>query len=1357
MKSSNKKCLLMFLLVLGTCNIGVNNVLAQEDNLKESAAPVQENIKVDEGDFYDKAVASMDKKDYQSAIVYLTNYITAKPKKYEGYKLRGDAFYALRQYILAQQDYQTAIEIKAGNDKFITGTKVIGAVVLGADRQEQLQNPELGNLYARLMYAQKALNNPAYESAYSKAVEYNSHIYLPKPKKEDIAQINCPQKYGKVLNPQGVDSYIYGAIEDIENGNFNEAIYKAQYITSNYPKFYLGYYLTGVSMVGLDNSKEAIPAFETALKYNPYDFESFASLGQIYYQDAEKTFSVEDAKKSVEYFNKALKYNPNCYLYYYYIGLNELQTGSFNSAISNFNSAIKFKSNDYNSMYYKLIAQYVTGDYNAVIDGTTRMLYRHVSNYNSVLYLRALTYNKLGNTNLALADLEKIQNGVDDIYNADVKVISPKERTLDSYIYYLKAQIINEQGFGAKADMAKALQNPIIAKLSAVEKSLSSYKDTLNSGSISYENYNKYNSFYSSELPKLLDSNLVITVEDIDNQYDYIRTTFDDLGISFKYLNPNYKLTTIDNFVEKKYSQKIADKPVQTDVPEFTEEQTTVLKQSTDQMDTLAGESQTSIAQMLATQSLGSMVTPSVPVETYKPILTVDEVHEDVPVVPFDEKEKIATEPVEVTDVMKSSDVKNSVNEPSLVKEDKKVSESEEPVVSQQQSEPIQNIDKSEQINKPVYKSEGVKIVADEIKQSPDVVPECYEITPESTYSEMKDVNRPNLSPEKVEEDTKIVSDDKISKKVETVVPEKNLEPDKTEIKDAKNSPKVVEKHADVDLNEFDFVHKPAPDVDETSDVVKLDSKNLLPAKEVPSETFAAENVIKADNDDNTEDLHSAELSKEDKTVSMTDDSEPVIIPEPDAAVKNDKNVAVPVVLVPEISESVKEVTKPVKEIITKVEDEQSKDVVPELNIDEKETPALELRPQVVESTPLTVAEDIRNPENVSEKVTNLKTETDKKVKAKKEKLSKSASKKEKDTPPQDDSLQKKSFWAGLFPQKRTDKDEQILDSEKTVKVKTEKVTAENLVESESDTDVTEQKRAKKVKEKKEPQQSGEDLISSFVQSTFGSTDDTVENKTPAVADSSEPAESVEPEKQPEKVKSKKSKKVDKKQINTEENNVNEEIKPEKFSFKGFFARFKKSNSADKSSEMPVNDKEQIQDTDNFLPLDEIQSETQTLKDVEVSDNEKVETIENQPEKDVEKSVKKGRFWSKSKKEKIKSEDLEVNSDSNSVSEEVSTTSKKEARKKDKELKKANSKAKKNTSNESEVIKSKDDVENNTLEDADSTESKKPLLRGKQKDKKTETGETQPKQKVHVPSSKDTYEIYVKDDKQKKIIKKMDR
>ena len=103
----------------------------------------------------------MDKKEFEEAIGYLTTYINSKPKNYEAYKLRGECYYELREYKLAQADFEVAVKLKANDDKFVTGAKVFSAVLLGADKQEQYQNPELGNLYALLMYSQKAQNNPA--------------------------------------------------------------------------------------------------------------------------------------------------------------------------------------------------------------------------------------------------------------------------------------------------------------------------------------------------------------------------------------------------------------------------------------------------------------------------------------------------------------------------------------------------------------------------------------------------------------------------------------------------------------------------------------------------------------------------------------------------------------------------------------------------------------------------------------------------------------------------------------------------------------------------------------------------------------------------------------------------------------------------------------------------------------------------------------------------------------------------------------------------------------------------------------------------------------------------------------------
>ena len=182
MRNKKNLGLLVAIMMLSISNINIPAFSVYKSEPVENQSVETEEIKVNR-ETLEKASNAIANKDYQSAIVYLTAYINNRPKKYEAYKMRGEAFYALRQYRLAQADFQKAIELKSSDDKFITGTKVLGAVVLGADKQDQYQNPELGNLYGKLMYAQKALNNPAYESTFQKAFQYNSHLFTTTEKR----------------------------------------------------------------------------------------------------------------------------------------------------------------------------------------------------------------------------------------------------------------------------------------------------------------------------------------------------------------------------------------------------------------------------------------------------------------------------------------------------------------------------------------------------------------------------------------------------------------------------------------------------------------------------------------------------------------------------------------------------------------------------------------------------------------------------------------------------------------------------------------------------------------------------------------------------------------------------------------------------------------------------------------------------------------------------------------------------------------------------------------------------------------------------------------------------------------------
>lgn len=897
----NKKiCALLVLMMMGTYTISQNSVYAEDTTSETTEVSVIKGNK----DAFEMAENLIAKKNYQESLKYLDAYISSKPKKYEAYKLRGDAYYALRRYNLAEKDYQTAIDLKTDDDKFVTGTKVLSAVVLGADKQEQLQNPELGNLYAKLMYAQKAQNKTSYESSYAKAVELNSHIYLPQPKKDEISQINCPQKYGKVFNPQGDDKFLYDAINDIENENYRDSVFKSQYLITNYPDYYLGYYLNGVALAGMEQDEEAIVAFNNALKKNPYDFESLASLGQLYYAQAEKTFSVDDAKKSTEYFRQALKLNPNCNSYYFYIGLNDLLQGKVSSAIENFDSAIKLKSNDYNSQYYKIIAQYINGDYSSVVSGAGKLLYRRVSNYNSVMYLKALAEYKQGQNDLALEDLEKIYNSTTDIYNSDVRYVSNKEKTLLGYCYYLKALILAQKGMGTKSDMAEAYSNPIIAQLAATEKMLNAYKPEFVNGKVSLEDYKKFNNAYNSAVGLLKQSNIVITPEDIDTQYDYIRTTFDDLGVTFVYKNPNYRISAIDNYVFKKYSSKLSVEDFQTLSEGVAEDEvlalrpktndTPVLTQQTSQEVLLGDEKTTSIAQILATQSLIPM---AVPQELQHKVENI--------------------EPASIENAQHIENQPQNVQEP-VISVPENSSDKTEKIEETPETE---NITKTQEPQKIEKSSESIKIVADEIKDSPDFTisypKEETEIKKlkENVIAESKPesepiqiVAQPNSQVEKQEEPLVVKAQEQIqpeeqnSEKIasnnddmavnlplfDETKPVVDANEKESLPEQQKPEMKVVEKHANINSEDFGVTPvKPIPKEENPEDVVELEPQSFLykAEKQVPTASFDIKYPKQVEN--TSTDLNAKDNVSVGKEEIQSQEEEKIILPE-----ENDRKIA---------------------------------------------------------------------------------------------------------------------------------------------------------------------------------------------------------------------------------------------------------------------------------------------------------------------------------------------------------------------------------------------------------------------------------------------------------------------------------
>lgn len=1234
-------------MMMGTYTISQNSVYAEDTTSETTEVSVIKGNK----DAFEMAENLIGQKNYQEALKYLDAYISSKPKKYEAYKLRGDAYYALRRYNLAEKDYQTAIDLKTDDDKFVTGTKVLSAVVLGADKQEQLQNPELGNLYAKLMYAQKAQNKTSYESSYAKAVELNSHIYLPQPKKDEISQINCPQKYGKVFNPQGDDKFLYDAVNDIENGNYRDSVFKSQYLITNYPDYYLGYYLNGVALAGMEQDEEAIVAFNNALKKNPYDFESLASLGQLYYAQAEKTFSVDDAKKSTEYFRQALKLNPNCNSYYFYIGLNDLLQGKVSSAIENFDSAIKLKSNDYNSQYYKIIAQYINGDYSSVISGAGNLLYRRVSNYNSVMYLKALAEYKQGQSDLALEDLEKIYNSTTDIYNSDVRYVSNKEKTLLGYCYYLKALILAQKGMGTKSDMAEAYSNPIIAQLAATEKMLNAYKPEFVNGKVSLEDYKKFNNAYNSAVGLLKQSNIVITPEDIDTQYDYIRTTFDDLGVTFVYKNPNYKISAIDNYVFKKYSSKLSAEDFQTLSEGVAEDEvlalrpktndTPVLAQQTSQEVLLGDEKTTSIAQILATQSLIPM---AVPQELQHKVENI--------------------EPASIENAQHIENQPQNVQEP-VISVAENSSDKTEKIEETPETENITKTQEPQKIEKP---SESIKIVADEIKDSPDFTisypKEETEIKnlQENVIAESKTesepiqiVAQPNSQVEKQEEPLVVKAQEQIqpeeqnSEKIasnnddmavnlplfDETKPVVDTDEKESLQEQQKPEMKVVEKHADINSEDFGVTPvKPIPKEENPEDVVELEPQSFLykAEKQVPTASFDIKYPKQVEN--TFSGLNLSDNSSQQEEIQPQQEEEKIVLPEENdgkiasshssktvdlsdkiskgqnnnqiTTLPENEETAVPVVIVPEIKTpevKVQNVKTP-----EKLEDEQIQ------NIEQRPSYTYgdeEKAEQVENTTSPEISQALINAVEGTNSKAKSKVKKEKPVKESKVKAEK-APKVEVGKP---EKIKPQKAEKSAKVKKQAVKESVQTPEEKPVKVKTEKVKKEKIK-----------------KEKPEKVSEQEKSITSIINNALGieplanSTDDVVKSETP-VATTKPKKEKVqkqikEPKIKPEKpVKEKVSKSKKSEQV---ENNIKPIVAQEAKQKTSFWDKFKFGKNKAENQEQKVKvkkekiHKEKLEKEPAVKPVKEVKVKAEKIK----ADNPQKVVKDKAPKVKTEKASK---------------------------------------------------------------------------------------------------------------------------------------
>ena len=91
MERKGKIGLLLMGLVLSLCTVTAFEPAYSQDEVQANQEVNQDEIKF-KRDTLDIAVEFMKNKDFNAALPHLNAYIEAKPKKYQGYKLRGEAY-----------------------------------------------------------------------------------------------------------------------------------------------------------------------------------------------------------------------------------------------------------------------------------------------------------------------------------------------------------------------------------------------------------------------------------------------------------------------------------------------------------------------------------------------------------------------------------------------------------------------------------------------------------------------------------------------------------------------------------------------------------------------------------------------------------------------------------------------------------------------------------------------------------------------------------------------------------------------------------------------------------------------------------------------------------------------------------------------------------------------------------------------------------------------------------------------------------------------------------------------------------------------------------------------------------------
>ncbi|WP_354634726.1 tetratricopeptide repeat protein [Planktothricoides raciborskii] len=333
----------------------------------------------DHTDYYQQAVAHLDREEYHEAIIYLNKAIAINPNFAEAYSQRCFAHWKLEAYQLALVDGNKAIEV---NPNLAEGYKNRGVAYDNLGESEK----------AIADYTKAIEINPQFASAYSnrglaygKLGEYKKAI-------EDWTKVI-------EINPHFADAYFGRGIAYKKLGESQKAIADYTKAIEINPQLPGAYRNRGVAYRKLGEYKKAIADYTKAIEINP-------QFANAYFGRGIASDNLGESQKAITDFTKAIEINPQYADAYYNRGVVYGKLGESEKAIADWTKAIEINPQDADAYNNRGIAYGNLGEDEKEIADYTKAIEINPQ-YASAYKNRGIVYRKLGENEKAEADFQK--------------------------------------------------------------------------------------------------------------------------------------------------------------------------------------------------------------------------------------------------------------------------------------------------------------------------------------------------------------------------------------------------------------------------------------------------------------------------------------------------------------------------------------------------------------------------------------------------------------------------------------------------------------------------------------------------------------------------------------------------------------------------------------------------------------------------------------------------------------------------------------------------------------------------------------------------------------------------------------